>query len=614
MAECEHTIINHDEDWKQKVDCNLLHALHNHEQQRENFAESHSFLRPVMKAGREDQGYKIPVIIEYEEDQDRKGTLIDNDIVVNGTARGNKFRTAYLPLHKLETLATDPRVKKIHRTHELHMCNDEAAKMVFVENDADRHPIRGSNGGAGVVIGIIDTGIDYKHPMFEGRVAYVWDQTVHSGPGWSKFKYGQVYTSQPNPREGELPLEKYKGDTGDPKDKTPHGTHVAGTATGRHDQFAGMAPDATIVFVATSWSDDSLISGTDFIYSMAKRLNNSPVVVNMSLGSHDGPHDGTVELDLALSERVGAGKLICVAAGNEGDDPIHSTGKLVKDVPYSISLDYIGASIVSTWLDVKAPLSFRISSRSGNFSSSIISSTTGASGQVALKNSSTFYAYTFDNSHPKLGSLQLLAFSETVQDLTIELISSTDATFHSYVNGTSLDEERPGKVEFSSSSAVYSHLVGTPGSASKVITVAALNSRLNYYTELRANEGLVDITAKRPNEKLGERAHFSSPGPLLSSAENPEKPDCAAPGAWLISALSSQVARQKPELIPRDSQGVLLMQGTSMATPVVTGLVALLLAENPTLDDVGAKDALVKGNNAPWNPFVGHGPVQLSRQ
>src|SRR3990167_1588178 len=602
MAECEHTVINHDEDWKQKVHCHLLHALLTHEQNQGTFAEAHSFLRPVMKAGREDQGYKIPVIIEYEEDQDRKGTLIDNDIVVNGTKRGNKFRTAYLPLHKLETLATDPRVKKIHRTHELHMCNDEAAKMVFVENDADRHPIRGSNGGAGVVIGIIDTGIDYKHPMFEGRVAYVWDQNELSGPGWSKFGYGQVYALHPNPNKNELPLEQYKGDTGD----VPHGTHVAGSATGRHDQFAGMAPDATIVFVATNWSNDSLISGTDFIYSMAKRLNNSPVVINMSLGSHGGPHDGTVDVDLALSERIGAGKLICVAAGNEGEAPIHSSGKLAKGVPFPISWNYVGEFNVSTWLEVKAPLSFRISSRSRNFSSSIISSTAGQSGRLALPNSRTYFDYTFDNSHPKLGALEFSGYSTTVQDLTLELISSADSNFHSYANGT--------RVAFSSTSAVYSHLVGTPGSASKVITVAALNSRLQYTTNSRVKEGKVDISQGRPAERLGERAYFSSPGPLLPSAENPEKPDCAAPGAWLISALSAQAKPQEPSVIPKGSKGILLMQGTSMATPVVTGLVALLLAENPTLNDVGAKNALVKGNNAPWNPFVGHGPVQLSKR
>src|SRR3990167_8454240 len=228
MAECEHTVINHDEDWKQKVDCNLLHALHNHEQQRENFAESHSFLRPVMKAGRENQGYKIPVIIEYEEDQDRKGTLIYDNIVVNGAPRGKRFRTAYLPLRKLETLATDPRVKKIHPTQQLHLCNDEAAKMVFVENNPNRNQIKAENGGAGVVIGIVDTGIDYTHPMFEGRVAYVWDQNELSGPGWSKFGYGQVYALHPNPNKNELPLEQYKGDTGDPARGVPHGTHEIG--------------------------------------------------------------------------------------------------------------------------------------------------------------------------------------------------------------------------------------------------------------------------------------------------------------------------------------------------------------------------------------------------
>lgn len=120
--------------------------------------------------------------------------------------------------------------------------------------------------GDGVIVGIVDTGIDPNHPDFVGRILRIWDQTV-SGPGVAEGSFGLELTG---------PLISASRDT------DGHGTHVAGIAAGAGTKFSGVAPKANFVIVKTSFQDAHIADGIRYIFRVAEQPGR-PAVVNLSL-------------------------------------------------------------------------------------------------------------------------------------------------------------------------------------------------------------------------------------------------------------------------------------------------------------------------------------------
>jgi hypothetical protein len=176
----------------------------------------------------------------------------------------------------------------------------------------------GSSTGAGVVVGIVDTGIDYNHGDFKNgstsRITRIWDQTDGAGPAASGFGYGSEWTQA-----------QIEAGTARERDNDGHGTHVTGIAAGNGSAsgyvYTGTAPEAEIMFVKTDFLEDSIIDAVSWVQV---RAGSKPSVVNLSLGSQFGPHDGTGDLDLAMNALSGPGAIIVAAAGNDRDSDIHA--------------------------------------------------------------------------------------------------------------------------------------------------------------------------------------------------------------------------------------------------------------------------------------------------
>ncbi|MEI7983976.1 MAG: S8 family serine peptidase, partial [Bacteroidota bacterium] len=167
--------------------------------------------------------------------------------------------------------------------------------------------------GDSVVIGIVDEGFDYTHPTFYDttgtrlRILRAWEQGNDQGPAPSGFSYGTEIAGQ-----DALLAKQYS-------DQETHGTHVAGIAGGSGfltpgNQYRGVAPDADLIFVRIGNSASSVTDGINYIFQQAATVG-KPAVVNLSLGSHIGPHDGTSLMDQAIDNLVGPGKIVAGAAG-----------------------------------------------------------------------------------------------------------------------------------------------------------------------------------------------------------------------------------------------------------------------------------------------------------
>jgi subtilisin family serine protease len=210
-------------------------------------------------------------------------------------------------------------------------------------------------GGAGTVVGIIDSGIDAQHPGFAGRVLGMWDQFDNTGPNpATNFNPGGVAGTVLAPALNFFwgyGTEHTGATVGNARDRGAHGTHVAGIAAGAavggaNPVPAGMAPQANIVAVQRgrartepnnefsiidpAISDWDVYTGIAYVMEKARRLREgTPVVVNMSFGHHDHAHDGTAALSRSLASvakeggNFRPGFAMVAAAGNERTDKRH---------------------------------------------------------------------------------------------------------------------------------------------------------------------------------------------------------------------------------------------------------------------------------------------------
>ena len=213
--------------------------------------------------------------------------------------------------------------------------------------DLARQPTGGPLTGAGVVVGVVDWGLDVDHPNFKHpdgstRLIALWDQRSPRRPlseAPQPYGYGIVHTRRHLDRALRSPdpflaLGYHPADA--ERDGGAHGTHVMDVAAGNGARGpTGVAPEADLVFVHLADRDtgglanlgDSvrLLEAVDFI---ARTAGARPWVINLSIGRHGGPHDGTTLTELALDELLSAapGRFVAQSGGNYHQARTHATG------------------------------------------------------------------------------------------------------------------------------------------------------------------------------------------------------------------------------------------------------------------------------------------------
>lgn len=207
--------------------------------------------------------------------------------------------------------------------------------------------------GQGILIGIVDTGIDYTHPTFiradgSSKVHSIWDQGIESSNQPSQFPFGTVYSNlQINAAlASDNPLSIVPS-----TDEIGHGTMLAGIACGNENlsaNFSGVVPLAEIVVVKLKkpkkflkdfyiipenticYSESDIMFGVEYLTDLAEELER-PISICIGLGSTFGGHDERNFLSRLISYRGDrSGVAMVVAAGNEGDRGHHFLGSVEK--------------------------------------------------------------------------------------------------------------------------------------------------------------------------------------------------------------------------------------------------------------------------------------------
>ena len=510
-----------------------------------------------------------------------------------------RVRTGILPLEQMYLLAAEKSVKRIIPAQYLQYAMDKAAEHVHLP---DFRQQSGMN-GKGVVIGVIDTGIDPNHAAFAGRILRVWDQTL-PGPGVLEGGYGFELN------ESTLTVSR---------DRVGHGTHVAGIAAGSRAPYSGVAPEASLVIVKTDMQDAHVFDGVQYIFRIAQEMNR-PAVINLSMGKQTDAHDGSDPLSMIIESESGPGRIVCCAAGNEGDNNIHAQVNVRSQqmrnirfhVPDSQEGEAVTCAIINGWYAGADRIEVSVRTPGGNQTPFQGPVTDGASpshtydlpdGRIRIVTpgpdlTNGDHNFLIEIYNPQNTGLPLAAHFWQVYLRGIEIQNGK-------VDMWIVDSSPKIDVFFTGDCVQDAIKIGSPGACKSAITVASYTTR-NQWIDFTNASQVRDF-------KLNDISSFSSEGPLR---DGDPKPDVAAPGAMIIAPLSCD-SPINPSL--RIDEANRIDAGTSMATPFITGLVALLLERNPQLTPEEAKELLQTSASIPrkkagsFHPKWGYGLVDCHK-
>lgn len=547
-------------------------------------------------------GYRIAALARVAPTFDR--TAATRDGLAVGAVIG-PIATLQIPLSMLTEEFSYPGIEYLEVAEKIAPELDQAIKDIRADQVHQGTGLPQPYTGKGVIIGIVDWGFDYTHPMFYDtalqatRILASWDQVKQVGTPPAGFDHGAVYI-------GADELAAAQHDTVSPLTDY-HGTHVAGIAggSGGGTIYRGVGFESDLLFSQMRNDVTSAIDAFQWMFNMAQAAGKR-LVINNSWGNYRlFPLDGTSLMSQAIDAFSELGVVFVFSAGNNGDINFHlkknfnqdSLRTRVMGFSYGSDPDLWGQS-VGLWGEPGQPFSTQIrilDAQNQELVRSPLWSTEAAAPYLdtfLVAGPDTIIIHrTAEDAHPLNDRSQMtLDIRNTNADLkTILYAAAGSGTVHAW--NTRLTVYGIGNWGYGFTAPLSGYMlgdrnygIGHPAVTGSVITTAA-------------HETNFTLTA------------FSSYGPRMDDVM---KPDISAPGYQIISSFNSFSATNFTPVTTTTFQGreyeFIRLSGTSMSAPMVTGAVALLLEADPTLSARDVKQILT--DNAREDNLTGMLPTQ----
>lgn len=564
--------------------------------------------RPTTYAPSKGTVRRVPELIAFVQTTETTSRPL-NDHGCRVLAQYGHLAIAGIPLDRIGALSLDRRVCRIEARRHTRALMDTTAVVTRANAVYEGLGLPQGYTGKGVVVGVQDIGFDLTHPNFYSadmsryRIQALWDQLSTDTLG-SMLPVGRDYSGEQallsigHPRDGLIQT---------------HGTHTAGIAAGsgaegdgRVSPYRGIAYDSDLCLVCNVTGDDiSLLNPADFykytfaldalgfkyIFDYAGRMG-KPCVINFSEGSQED-FMGYDQLYYAMLDSLsGPGRIIVAAAGNDGqainyvekpagveragtfcrsDRNVYVTTKSADDFTFrlgfyhdsgSVTRDYLPSAVTSSPDSILRD-TFRIDTATYILEGTAYPSSYNSAELVCDWNIAR-QGGTINQGFP-------LALTLVGREARVELYPVIGAL-------------GPNALDPSLNAGDNTHSVNSPSTAPSVISVGATGHRTSFINYL--GQRLVYDSGSD-----GRRAPFSSVGP---TRDGRTKPDVMAPGQNIVSSYSSYYLEHQPtandirsDVRHFDYDGRTYAwnsnAGTSMAAPVVAGIIALWLEANPRL-------------------------------
>lgn len=565
---------------------------------------------PMSVAAMIQQTYSI--IVEFTDDNIDYG-----DVAVEEIARNGNMAIVTATAEQMQQLADLPQVSNVSLGVENKplmykarpMCNVDA-----VQTGGDGLGTKYT--GKGVVTGLFDTGIDVNHINFLNP-----DGTPRTKAVW-------VFDSSGKDRAITNPNEISRFSTENRSEQ--HATHVLGIMAGGYSgpakyavlnasnravlteqdaanssiPFYGVATDADIAVGCGTLLDGNIMAGVQRIVEYAE-AHKQPCVVNLSLGTNLGPHDGSDGVAKYLS-KLGQRAIICISAGNEGDEnlSIKADGEKIKTFVTPITSS--GGGIIQFWGSDDTPFSIRFFGYDRSKGKEVFSYTLdrNLAGKTVKQSDMAGFSSAFSGSITLSSNVNTannrynVSANMTVKGSTTSIIAgfAIEPLANQTVEGFAYQmlfssQSQPGFTNGSPDNSINNMACGE-----NVIVVGSFCSapRWAYF-----NNGKAAVNTYANPNSVGAISSFSSYGTTFSGHQ---LPDVCAPGEGIISSFSQYYVEENPKAVEgwqtgeyAEPEGLTtrnspwgLMQGTSMSCPFVAGVIASWLEANPymTVSDV----------------------------
>ncbi len=475
--------------------------------------------------------------------------------------------------------------------------------------------------GTGVIYGTFDSGIDFNHIAFKksdgtSRILYAYlpSQTAETKVEGAVQMKGKVYSYTGEFVDGTFPgyvysTEYIKNLTTDTEGFS-HGSHTLGTGAGywEGNDYYGMAPKSDIIACASSdLSNANIVNSTALVFQKAKELE-KPAVVNLSLGSTLGPHDGSEVYITMLDQLSTNGSIVVLSAGNDGASRVYlnkpASTESVTSLFYDLRRKTTSILSPSVSFDIwsrdgkafqvqlivydksteSIVYSFPVHSASASGGSSrIYQNTSYFTGNVTL-----FSSYSSRNNKCEIYGIISSSGLEMTNNnymLGIKIIGS-GTNVDAWTKQQSLTFYNGENNAFENGSPNCS--VSNLACGKNTISVGSYNSRYDWL----CTDGLRYHYTSISESDVEGISYFSSYGVDMNGVS---RPDVLAPGSAIISAVSSYDSQYSKtgamsafvvanETVDGREQRYAANQGTSMAAPCVSGIIATWLQADPTLD------------------------------